>query len=144
MSMYNFTISQEEERMVQSLEGYVLLQNLQQLAPFGNSMRVFDTHYLLVLDLCRSVSGQSLQMQIKKRKQRFFVEFYSMNLKGQNHYLFRSVILPTDCRQKGIKYKVVDNVLFVSMRRYGRRWYSVRRILVLYRNILNKIIRSGN
>ena len=139
MVMNNFIISQEEERMLQSLEGYVLLQDLQQLSPFGNSMQVFDTHYLLALDLCRSVNGQKISMQIKKRKQRFFVEFYCLNLKRRNNYLFRSILLPSDCRRKGIRYKVVDNVLFVSMPRGGRKWFFIGRILALYWNILNKI-----
>lgn len=140
--MYNFTISQEEERMLQSLEGYVLLRDLQQLSPFGNSMRVFETHYLLVLDLCRSVNGQRLRMQVRKKKQRFFVEFYSVNRRKQNYYLFRSIMLPNDGRRNGIRFKVSDNVLFVLIPRGGRGRYFMHKISALYNNILNKTIRK--
>lgn len=138
MSMYNFTIAREEERMLKNLDGYAMLEDLRQLAPFGNSARVFDTHYLLAFDLCGSISARKLQMKIDKRGRRFFIQFFIQSFNTRRRYVLRNMLLPEDCVRKEIRYKVVDNILFVSMPRRGGSRFSLKRILRTYGEILSK------
>lgn len=142
MNTHNFVISQEDERVATNLDDYKILNNLAQLSPTVNSLKVFQDYYLLILDLPTGTKGYQVSLSLYKKSFGVFIKRgldkpYSENAA---RYFFRNIKTPKGTLPGNSSFKVIDHILFVKIPKKPRQM-GFSRVLVYFSRILLKRIR---